>query len=67
MEAEEMEEVDLQQLVSSVRMPTLRIERTNVTSDSDTSGPVSHSNSAAKRGAGKFKSRGGGRGGGARK
>ena len=60
----DMAEVDLQELVSSVRMPTLRIERTNVNSDSDTSG--SHSN-AAKRGAGKFKSRGGGRGGGARK
>ena len=59
-----MAEVDLQELVSSVRMPTVRIERTNVhhNSDSDTSGSNPAAAAAAKR-AGKFKSRGGGRGG----
>ena len=60
-----MAEVDLQELVSSVRMPTVRIERTNVhhNSDSDTSG--SNPAAAAAKRAGKFKSRGGR--GGARK
>ena len=60
---EDMEDVNMQQLMSSVRMPNVRVERTRVSgqqphnSDSDTSG--SNSNAATKRGRGR-----GGRGGG---